>query len=252
MKVKFYDEIVPNTTAYYFNNLVNLSSFENMNNLETGLVTDMQYMFAGCSSLTSIDVSHFDTSNVTNMESMFRGSETKKRTGGGYSYFCVGNIAELDLSNFNTSKVINMGAMFYNQVALKNVNVTSFDTSNVTNMSGMFEHWPYLTELDLSSFDTSQVTSMGGMFRLDATLSWTDDYYYNGAYGGMGNNLKTIFVSNLWDVSNVSTTSSWMMFEKCNNIVGGNGTVYNSSKTDVTYAHIDEEDNPGYLTLKTN
>ena len=31
----------------------------------------MKYMFAGCISLTSIDVSHFNTSNVTNMANMF-------------------------------------------------------------------------------------------------------------------------------------------------------------------------------------
>lgn len=86
-KVSFYDEIVPSTTAYYFNDLTNLTSFEKINNLETSLVTDMQYMFAGCSSLTSIDTSHFNTSNVTNMKYMFAGSSTKKRTGGGYTYY---------------------------------------------------------------------------------------------------------------------------------------------------------------------
>ena len=31
----------------------------------------MQEMFGGCSSLTSLDVSSFDTSNVTNMDLMF-------------------------------------------------------------------------------------------------------------------------------------------------------------------------------------
>ena len=86
-KVSFYDEIVPSTTAYYFNNLTNLTTFEKMYNLETSLVTDMQYMFANCSSLTSIDTSHFNTSNVTNMRYMFAGNSTKKRTGGGYTYY---------------------------------------------------------------------------------------------------------------------------------------------------------------------
>ena len=31
----------------------------------------MSYMFGECSSLTSLDVSNFDTSNVTNMDFMF-------------------------------------------------------------------------------------------------------------------------------------------------------------------------------------
>ena len=133
-KVSFYDEIVPSTTAYYFNNLTNLTTFENMNNLETSLVTNMQSMFAGCTSLTSIDVSHFNTSNVTNMAAMFAGS--RKLTGSGrfqYVYY-VGNLKSLDLSNFDTSKVTNMSAMFAYQVSLDTVNLSCFDTSNVTSM----------------------------------------------------------------------------------------------------------------------
>jgi len=36
-------------------------------------VTDMEGMIQGCSSLESLDVSNWDTSNVTNMSSMFAG-----------------------------------------------------------------------------------------------------------------------------------------------------------------------------------
>ncbi|EMF0453287.1 BspA family leucine-rich repeat surface protein, partial [Enterococcus faecium] len=43
----------------------------NLSNLDTSNVTNMSYMFYYCSSLTSLDVSHFDTSNVTNMSYMF-------------------------------------------------------------------------------------------------------------------------------------------------------------------------------------
>ena len=57
----------------------------------------MSYMFVECSSLTSLDLSHFDTSNVTNMRNMFSG--------------CLGLI-KLDLSLFDTSKVTNMTEMF--------------------------------------------------------------------------------------------------------------------------------------------
>ena len=41
------------------------------------------------------------------------------------------------------------------------------------------------------------------------------------------------------------------MFNFATNLVGGAGTVYDSSKTDKTYAHIDGgTSNPGYFTLK--
>ena len=68
--------------------------------------------------------------------------------------------------------------------------------------------------------------------------------------------LETIYVSEYnsttgkgWTTSAV--TSSSYMFSGCNKIVGSNGTTYDSSKTDATYARIDKTDTPGYLTGKT-
>ena len=58
--------------------------------------------------------------------------------------------------------------------------------------------------------------------------------------------LKTIYVSDLWDTSKV--TSSTDMFRGCTSLVGGNGTAYSSSYTNKTYARIDTADAPGYLT----
>ena len=50
-------------------------------------------MFYGCSGLTSLDVSGFNTDNVTDMGWMFAG--------------CSG-LTSLDVSGFNTSNVTNM------------------------------------------------------------------------------------------------------------------------------------------------
>ena len=47
------------STAYWFYELQNLSSIIGISNLKTDNVTDMGAMFAGCSSLTSLDVSGF-------------------------------------------------------------------------------------------------------------------------------------------------------------------------------------------------
>ena len=54
----------------------------------------MYYMFRG--SQAQLDLSSFDTSNVTNMSSMFRDSQA----------------TTLDLSSFDTSKVTTMYHMF--------------------------------------------------------------------------------------------------------------------------------------------
>lgn len=54
-------------------------------------------MFSGCSSLTSLDLSNFDTSDVVDMSNMFSGCSS---------------LTNLDLSNFDTSNVVDMFNMF--------------------------------------------------------------------------------------------------------------------------------------------
>ena len=92
---------------------------------DTSDFTDMSSMFNGCSSLTSLDASGFNTIMVTNMSNMFRRCES---------------LTTLDLSNWNTSNVTDMGNMFsycYNLYNLtlgtnwaSNSNISSFDLSS--------------------------------------------------------------------------------------------------------------------------
>lgn len=46
---------------------------------DTANVTDMSYMFQGCSKLETLDVSRFDTANVTNMSCMFSDCDEVRR-----------------------------------------------------------------------------------------------------------------------------------------------------------------------------
>ena len=112
-------------------------------------VTTMYYMFASCSSLTSLDLSHFNTSNVTDMNQMF--SLCRKLT-------------SLDLSGWDTSNVTEMYEMFCNCESLTSLNLSGWNTSKVTNMRYMFANCLSLTSLDLSGWDTSNVTNMNQMF----------------------------------------------------------------------------------------
>ncbi len=122
----------------------------------TSNVTDMGSMFDGCSGLTSLDVSNFNTSNVTNMGG-FRGGIM-----GGMFSGCY-RLTSLDVSNFNTSNVTSMSYMFSGCSGLTSLDLSNFNTSNVTNMNGMFMGCS-LTSLDLSNFNTSNVTNMSSMF----------------------------------------------------------------------------------------
>ena len=106
-------------------------------------------MFYWCSSVESLDVSGFDTSQVVDMEDMFNGCEC---------------LTYLDVSGFNTHKVDNMGRMFYYDRKLMSLDVSNFDTSNVRDMRAMFYECERLTSLDVSGFDTSHVLDMSHMF----------------------------------------------------------------------------------------
>ena len=199
-----------------FNNCTSLISLD-VSNWNTSKVTTMQAMFNSCRSLTTLDVSNFNTSSVINMKFMFGGCKS---------------LTSLDLSNFDTSNVTNMSTMFQHCEKLTTLNLSNFNTSNVTDMSYMFCDTYLLTELDLSSFNTSKVTTMVEMFNGDGTTM----------------TLNKIYVSDKFVTTNV--TDSTNMFKDCNNLVGGNGTVFDSNNIDKTYARIDTSSTPGYFTLK--
>lgn len=142
---------------------------------ETRKLKNMTGMFAG-SHLPSIDLRHFNTGNVTDMQYTFSGLK---------------NVTHLDLYGFDVSKVNNIGAIFWNNptlvslslahwqldsihamdslfadmYALTSLDLTGFTTKNVTDMHHMFSGCRSLVSLDLSSFDTSKVTDMNNMFR---------------------------------------------------------------------------------------
>ena len=42
---------------------------------DTSNVTDMRYMFSGCSNLTDLDVSAWDTSSLVDKDYMFKGTK---------------------------------------------------------------------------------------------------------------------------------------------------------------------------------
>ena len=122
-------------------------------------ITSCKNMFNGCSNLTKIDLSSFDTENVTDMSGMFHGCS---------------NLKDLNLSSLNTEKVTDMSYMFSGCSLLENLDLSSFNTTNVTNMEGMFlKCFRYLLNpitLDLSSFDTRNVRNMNYMFYNCETL----------------------------------------------------------------------------------
>ena len=139
----------PTTTANWFYQLMRLKTIRGWRYLNTSKVEDMNSMFAGCSSLTTLNLSHFDTSNVTDMSYMFVG--------------CI-SLKKLDLSRFDTSKVEDMDSMFSFCTHLAELDLSHFNTSKVMHMKEMFVCCTSFTTLNLSGFDTSMVDDMYQMF----------------------------------------------------------------------------------------
>ena len=250
------------TMSYMFDGCNNLKNLD-LSNFNTSQVINMYAMFMNCSNLKELDLSSFDTSNVTNMGHMFENCKLLKK---------------LNLLNFNTSKVTQMHAMFTNNVSLNSLDLSSFNTSNVTrleymfsgcanltniifgnnfntsnvkNMSYMYNGCKNLSTINLSGFDTSKVTNMNYMFYECTSLSVlnlasfnilkvTDTKYMFASC----TNLITIYVSNLWNTSNI--TSSEAMFKSDVKIKGK--VPYDSTKTDVSMANYTN----GYLTYKAS
>ena len=206
----------PTSTNRWFRYCVKLQDIKDIRNLNTEKVTDMggMYnggMFHGCSSLASLDLTSFNTANVTDMYGMFA---------------TCSSLTSLNLSSFNTENVINMGFMFFGCSSLTSLDLTNFNTANVTDMGAMFDLCSSLASLDLTNFNTEKVIDMYGMF--------------SGC-----NSLTTIYCNDDWSVGGKVVIYS-DMFSNCPNLKGA-GAVFDSSKTGIEMAN----PTTGYFTAKT-
>ena len=185
-------------------------------NLNTSQVENMRYMFGsddsntGSVSPSPIDLSHFNTSNVRDMEGMFQGSHLPnidvrhfnvgRVTNLSFTFARLKNVRQLDLSGWDTRNVTNMDSTFLYSEEITDLNVsgwqndsatdmafmfgrltnlrnfqhTGFTTNNVQNMEFMFSHCHALTSLDLREFDTSNVSNMKFMFEEMTNLDSLD------------------------------------------------------------------------------
>ena len=102
-EIKINDELIPFNYFYTFKSTGRYEikySFKNK-------LKNTTLMFRGCSSLTNINLSNFNTNNVTNMGCMFYGCSS---------------LTNINLSNFNTNNVTDMSAMFLNCSSLTSLN----------------------------------------------------------------------------------------------------------------------------------
>lgn len=86
-------------------------------------ITDVESMFEGVTAEQIIGLETWDTSNVKTMKDMFKGSRIKVLS---------------SMSNWNVSNVVNMQGIFHAMLTECKLDLSGWDTSNVENMSMMF------------------------------------------------------------------------------------------------------------------
>ncbi|MDR3190919.1 MAG: DUF285 domain-containing protein [Lactobacillaceae bacterium] len=115
--------IAPVDSSNLFQGLINLKQMKGMANFDTSNVKQMNQMFAGCTSLSKLDLSSFDTQNVEEMAFMFAA--------------CTKLIA-LDVSSFDTSAVEIMNEMFEACSSLQTLDLRTFEINDNKTFTGLF------------------------------------------------------------------------------------------------------------------
>jgi len=182
-----YTEVINGVTYTVVDNTTIRTEIANGNcNLCTTLVTNMTgdsntySNFFNDESFNS-NIGFWDTSNVTDMSSIFENATAFNQ----------------DIGNWDTSSVTDMSSMFY-EASSFNQDIGNWNTSSVTDMVGMFYEASSFNQ-DIGSWDTSKVTGMERMF-------WAADAFNQDLSG--------------WCVTNISSepagfaTSSLTNFKK--------------------------------------
>lgn len=125
-------------------------------------ITSMQYMFYGgmSNSITTIDLSGLDTSNVTTMRYMFN---------------ACSNLTSLDFSTFNTKKVTNMNNMFAGCSSLTELDLSSFEGDAIQRTERMFQSCTNLTRIDMRKFTFTNIAYYSYMFGMNASSGVPDN-----------------------------------------------------------------------------
>ena len=242
-------EYYPKTKMQLLDNIEELfdRGETDLNCIDTSEIKDMSHLFDSYFNKMSdinfnFDISKWDVSNVTNMESMF--FNCKK--------------FDCDLSKWNVSKVKNMHSMFINCISFTGKGLENWNVSNVEDMCNIFRNCYNFTGKCIENWDTRSVKNIIAAFfeneNFNADLSkWNISKIkstYNlfiGCKNFNGEWISKWDVSNIeemdymfkgctnfdadlssWDVSNVTTMSE--MFYYCKNFTGKGLEKWNISK----------------------
>ena len=146
----------------------NNKSFLDLTDLDISELDNLSYIFYG-SNMEVVDISGWDTSNVTTMENMFcfcdklkniigiENLDVSKLKSANSMFYCCKNLVELDLTNWNPISLENAHEMFSSCSNLKIIkNIENWQLPNINDVSYMFYNCAKL-DVDLSNWDLSNL-----------------------------------------------------------------------------------------------
>ncbi len=184
---KDFSSVRPTTCYHWFDSFTHLQTIEGLTYLNTSEVTNMESMFYGCELLTSLNLSSFNTEKVTTMKSMFNHATALK---------------EVKLSDqFTGTSLEDASLLFMDCTSLKSANLSSFKTTAaLTDLSYMFRGCSSVEYINLGGLNTFGVKEMLFMFAECSQLS-------------------TIMVSDSFTVANLQSLNT-LMFQNCTSLPG--------------------------------
>ena len=126
------------------------------------IITDMSYMFYGCKTITSINVSNLNTTKVKNMDYMF--------------YGCAA-LTTMDLRSNTLSAVTSMNHMFEKCTALTSVSLYDRYMGELLSAVAMFDGCRNLSSVNLEYFRAPKLQKVSYMFANCASLQKLDFSY---------------------------------------------------------------------------
>ena len=153
----------PNSLNYWFSGCYFLNNFEGIEHLNASSVNTMYALFNSCNSLITLDISYFDTHNVTDMRYMFCNCKLLKR-------IYVSGL-------WNTEKVNNSEKMFGECISIRGGNDNEYDSNYTDVQKAYVGYGGYLTDIaDKEKDDADKITEID----CSSTLTSKATYYTNG------------------------------------------------------------------------
>jgi surface protein len=165
-------EVRPTFTCYWFYEMRKLEIITGMDYLNTSEVTRMDDMFSRCYKLTSLDLSGFNTSNVTDLTEMFRGSSALRTiyVGDGWQLSAMAQAISRNVFNDCTSLVGGMGTTY----SADHVNADYAHIDGGPDNPGYFSEKPDFIQGDVDGnniVDINDVTALIDLLLNGGTIS---------------------------------------------------------------------------------